>query len=143
MSLSTADGPILTGRNNLGQFAPGNGGRQPGARNRVSRTSLKAVTDLFNEAVAVLRARLADNDLRAAEIVLAHVLPAKAHGRTIEFGDDVSAATIEAAMIEGAITPAEAQIAASALEKLKSVRDFDEIERRIEELEEALAERRK
>lgn len=133
----------LTARNTLGQFAPGNGGRPVGSRNKVSRATLKAVTDLFSEAVMVLRNRLADNDLRAAEIVLAHVLPSKAHGRTIEFGEDVSPATIEAALADGTITPAEAQTAASALEKLQSVRDFDDLHRRIEELEQALAERRK
>jgi hypothetical protein len=124
--------PILTARNTLGQFAHGNGGRPAGARNKVSRENLKAVTDLFSEAVMVLKIRLGENDLRAAEIVLAHILPSKAHGRTIEFGDDVSPSTIEAAMADGSITPAEAQTAAAALEKLQTVRDVDDLKLRIE-----------
>lgn len=133
---------ILTGRDTTGRFAPGNGGRPLGSRNKVSRATLKAVTDLFSEAVMVLKYRLAENDLRAAELVLAHVLPSKGQGRTIEFGDDVSPATIEAALADGSITPQEAQTAAAALEKLQQVRDLGDLSARVAELEAVLAAKR-
>lgn len=134
--------PIISadsGRDALGRFGPGNPGRKPGSRNAVSRATLKAVTDLFSEAVMVLRNRLAEGDLNAAKIVLNIVLP---KDRPIEFGDDVSPATIEAAMADGSITPQEAYAAAQSLEKLQAVRDFDDLQRRVDELEQALAERR-
>lgn len=86
----------------------------------------------------VLKNRLAENDLNAAKIVLNIVLP---KDRPIEFGEDISPATIEAALADGSITPQEAYAAAQSLEKLQSVRDFDDLQRRIEELEQALADR--
>lgn len=131
--------PADNGRDARGRFGPGNPGRKPGSRNAVSRATLKAVTDLFSEAVMVLRNKLAEGDLNAAKIVLNIVLP---KDRPIEFGDDISPATIEAALADGSITPQEAYAAAQSLEKLQSVRDFDDLQRRVEEMEQALAERR-
>ncbi len=93
------DQPIIPvdngGRDTLGRFAsgPGNTGRPRNSRNAVSRATIKAVTDLFSEAVMVLRTKLAEGDLNAAKIVLAIVLP---KDRPIEFGEDISPATIEA-----------------------------------------------
>ena len=135
--------PVDNGaRDTLGRFAsgPGNTGRPRNSRNAVSRTTIKAVTDLFSEAVMVLKNRLAENDLNAAKIVLNIVLP---KDRPIEFGEDISPATIEAALADGSITPQEAYAAAQSLEKLQSVRDFEDLQRRVEELEQALAERHK
>lgn len=126
------------GRDALGRFGQGNPGRKPGSRNEVSRATIKAVTDLFSAAVMVLKSRLAENDLAAAKIVLGIVLP---KDRLVEFGEDISPAAIEAALADGAITPQEAYNAAQSLEKLKAVRDFDELQRRVEEMEQALSER--
>ena len=140
------DQPIIPvdngGRDTLGRFAsgPGNTGRPRNSRNAVSRATIKAVTDLFSEAVMVLRTKLAEGDLNAAKIVLAIVLP---KDRPIEFGEDISPATIEAALADGSITPQEAYAAAQSLEKLQAVRDFDDLQRRVEEMEQALADRRK
>lgn len=140
------DQPIIPvdngGRDTLGRFAsgPGNTGRPRNSRNAVSRATIKAVTDLFSEAVMVLKMRLAENDLNAAKIVLNIVLP---KDRPIEFGEDISPATIEAALADGSITPQEAYAAAQSLEKLQAVRDFDDLQRRVEEMEQALADRRK
>jgi hypothetical protein len=140
------DQPIIPvdngGRDNLGRFAggPGNTGRPRNSRNAVSRATIKAVTDLFSEAVMVLKNRLAENDLNAAKIVLNIVLP---KDRPIEFGEDISPATIEAALADGSITPQEAYAAAQSLEKLQQVRDWDDLQRRVQELEQALAERRR
>lgn len=122
-----------------GKFLPGSGGRPIGARNKTSKAAVKAVTDMFSEAVAVLRKRLSENDLAAAKIVLDVVLPKG--NRVIEFGEDISPATIEAALADGAITPAEAQTAAAALEKLQNVRDVADLVMRVEELEAVLASR--
>lgn len=127
---------VDNGRDVLGRFGPGNPGRKPGSRNAVSRATIKAVTDLANEAVIVLKNKLAENDLNAAKIVLAIVLP---KDRPIEFGEEISPTTIEAALAEGSITPQEAYAAAQSLEKLQAVRDFDDLQRRIEEMEKALA----
>lgn len=135
--------PVINGgRDTLGRFAsgPGNTGRPRNSRNAVSRATIKAVTDLFSEAVMVLKTRLAEKDLAAAKIVLSIVLP---KDRPIEFGEDISPATIEAALADGSITPQEAYVAAQSLEKLQSVRDFDDLQRRVEELEQTLAEHRK
>lgn len=128
------------GRDALGRFGPGNPGRKPGSRNAVSRATIKTITDLFSEAVTVLKSRLADGDLNAAKIVLNIVLP---KDRPIEFGEDISPATIEAALADGSITPQEAYAAAQSLEKLQAIRDFDDLQRRVEEMEKSLAERRK
>ena len=128
--------PISTGRDALGRFGQGNGGRPPGSRNKASRAALEAVTELFGEAVAVLKVRLSEHDLRAASIVLGVVLP---KDRPIEFGQDVSPATVEAALADGAITPSEAQVVAAALEKLQQVRDLGDLAARVSELEVALA----
>lgn len=140
------DQPIIPvdngGRDAFGRFAsgPGNTGRPRNSRNTVSRATIKAVTDLFSEAVMVLRKRLSENDLNAAKIILSIVLP---KDRPIEFGEDISPATIEAALADGSITPQEAYAAAQSLEKLQAVRDFDDLQRRVEEMERALAEHRK
>lgn len=131
--------PVDNGaRDTLGRFAsgPGNTGRPRNSRNAVSRATIKAVTDLFSEAVMVLKNRLAENDLNAAKIVLSIVLP---KDRPIEFGEDISPATIEAALADGSITPQEAYAAAQSLEKLQSVRDVADLLLRVEELEAALA----
>lgn len=128
------------GRDALGRFGPNNPGRKPGSRNAVSRRTIAKVTDLFDDAVMVLRRKLAEGDLNAAKIVLNIVLP---KDRPIEFGDDISPATIEAALADGSITPQEAYAAAQSLEKLQTVRDFDDLQRRLDELETAVAEHRK
>lgn len=127
----------LAERDQLGRFTPGNGGRPLGARNKTSRAAIMAVTALFDDALNVLRTRLSAGDLAAAKIVLESVLPK--NGRAIDFGCDVSPNSIEAALASGAITPAEAQTAANALEKLAGVRDLADLAKRVEELEAALA----
>lgn len=121
-----------------GKFLPGSGGRPPGTRNRASKARLTAVTDLFSESVAVLKKRLSEGDLTAARIVLDVCLP---KNRAVEFGDDVSPATIEAALADGTITPNEALTAAQALEKIANVRDVADLVARVEELEAVLSAR--
>ena len=118
-------------RDHRGRFGPGNPGRKPGSRNRNALGTLSALGELSSKAIAVLSRKLDSGDLRAAAIVLKHVLP---EGRPIELPSSDPNAWADA-MAEGLISPEEASKAATALGKLKDVAEISDLRCRLDELE--------
>lgn len=122
-----------------GGFQPGNPGRVPGSKNRLSRETLNAVQGLASEAIAALRLRLTAGDMRAVELVLEHCLP---KGRTIDL-QSTDPYTIADAMAAGDISPDEAARMATVVDKLKSIEEVESLRTRLEDVEAELAKARK
>lgn len=127
--------PISTDRDALGRFGPGNGGRMPGSRNKVSSAAMQAIKDMSSEALSALRARIQAGDMQAIAFCLDRILP---KGRTVElFSTDPLA--ISDAVANGDLTTAEAKDLAAALAKLRDLAELDDLKTRIDELERAVA----
>lgn len=131
---------FTAGRDASGRWTGGNPGRPRGSRNKVSKDALAAVKALSDDAIEVVKARLAAGDLRAAEFVLSHVLPKGA--RTVEL-DAPDAGAIAIALAEGEITPDEAAQVAATLARLADIEAVAELAARLDELEQAVAAGRK
>lgn len=128
-SFTVVDG----GRDANGRFTSGAGniGRVPGSRNRVSNEALKAVRDMKDDAIAILREKLIARDWNAVLFVLERTLP---KGRMIEL-DAATPAAITDALITGQLTSEEAKHLATVLEKIASIAAVDELRERIAALE--------
>ena len=95
-----------------------------------------AVASLFPKALEILRERLeVAGDWGAARLVLEAVLP---KGRPVAIGADCSPETVERAMANGTISPAEAAAIAAAMKSLREVREMDVLTLRVQNLERAL-----
>lgn len=127
-------------RRNDGTFAPGHGGRPRNTKNKVSRDALAAVQSLSSLAVMRLRERIEAGDMAAIKLCLEYTLPRG--GRAIEL-DTTNPSEWADALAHGEVSPAEAATASQALAKLTEIAELDELRKRIDELEGALAERRK
>ena len=135
------------GRNDRGQFRPGNRanprGRPNGSRNRASLL-LDRLAE--SDAEAILQTVLdaaRGGDLKAAEIVLSRVWPAR-KGRPVRLAlppltsvQDVpgAMAALLAAAAEGTLTPDEAGALASVVDACRKAHELVDIERRLAALE--------
>lgn len=129
------------GRDALGRFGPGNPGKPVGARskNQVSRAALTAVQGLSSLAILKLRERIDAGDMQAIRLCLEFTLPR--NGRAIEL-DSADPSAWADALAHGEISPDEAARAAQALAKLSDVAEMEDLRKRLDELETALADRR-
>lgn len=132
----TTDNERPTSANHLpnGQFAPGNPGRPKGVKNKLSIETLRGVQSMMPDAVAMLRAKIAQGDLQAILYVLSHSIP---KGRTVEL-DGVTPNDIASMLVNGELTTSEARDIAVTLSKLAEVGEIAEIRSKIEQLEKLL-----
>ncbi|RUV62628.1 hypothetical protein EOA64_11355, partial [Mesorhizobium sp. M1A.F.Ca.IN.022.02.1.1] len=100
-----------------GRFAPGNPGRKPGSKNKISNEALTAIKSMKDVAIEQLRSKLERGDWDAITFILERILP---KGRSVEL-DDTSPATIATALAEGHLTPDETRSIAMALKSLQDV----------------------
>lgn len=119
-------------------FLPGNPGRLPGSKNRISNAALSAVKSMSDDAIVVLRQKLAEGDWQAVLFVLDRVLP---KGRSVEL-EGVSPSSIASQLVNGEITTSEAKDIAITLSKLAEVGEIAEIRTKIEALEKILSDAR-
>lgn len=124
-------GQITDGRKPNGQFAPGNGGRPKGSRNKLNRQMLEAVGELTSLSVKVLRDALDQGNVKAAFYVLDRYLPSE---RLIEVQSSEATAWADA-LANGDCTPSEAAKAATALKTLADASEVKELQARLDELE--------
>ncbi len=144
--MTTANGSKIAKKTRGRPFAPGNPGgpgRPEGSRNRATVLLDKIASA---DAEGVLRRTVEaakGGDLRAADIILARVWPAR-KGRpvsislpAIETAADVSAAigAVVTAAASGEITPDEAQTLAGVLEMKRRAVETHDLEQRIAALE--------
>lgn len=138
MTVSEAEKSVPRGPG--GKFMPGHHiGRPRGSKNSINSSVLDALGNLTSNAVAVLREKLIEKDLKAAFFVLTRFLPAE---RLIA-ADSTDAMAWADALAAGEITPTEAGKAASAL---KVIADTDEVRMlrdRLDEIEALIAATRK
>jgi hypothetical protein len=126
------------GRDRQGRFASGNAGRPFGATAKHSRTLMQLVQSMGNRAVQNLSDALDEKAQWATTLVLRYCLPAN---RVVEmYGAEPE--DIKQALISGDLSPDESKAIASAIEKLKSVSDIDDLRSRLSELEAMLADNR-
>ncbi|TJV67891.1 MAG: hypothetical protein E5X76_32020 [Mesorhizobium sp.] len=118
-----------------GRFAPGNPGRKPGSKNRVSTEAIAAIKDMKDEAIEQLRTKLRRGDWDALSFVLERIV---GKGRVVELDGDMSPDTIAAAFSEGLLTPVEAKDIATALARLSEVGEIAELRAKLDELEKRL-----
>lgn len=118
-----------------GRFAPGNPGRKPGSKNKVSNEALTAIKSMKDVAIEQLRSKLERGDWDAITFILERILP---KGRSVEL-DDTSPATIATALAEGHLTPDETRSIATALKSLQDVTELAEIRAKLDELEKLLS----
>lgn len=128
------------GRDAMGRFGAGNPGRPRGSKNQVSRTALAAVQNLSNLAILKLRERIEGGDMAAIRLTLEYTLPRA--GRTIDL-ETTDPLAVADALAMGDITPDEADKIASAYGKLQSIHEIEDLRKRVDEMETAIAERRR
>lgn len=122
-----------------GQFLPGSGGRPKGAVAKQSRTLLAQVKAMGPDAVQKLWEAVMSDQRWAIELVLSHVLP---RDRALEW-QGVQPDDIREAIRAGDIGSDEAARLATALAKISEIEDIATIRDRLDELETAVADRRK
>ncbi|MBR1143687.1 hypothetical protein [Bradyrhizobium sp. AUGA SZCCT0431] len=125
---------ILNGdRDEKGRWLRGPG-RPLGSKNKQSSDLMKAVRAMGNRAVANLSDALDAKEQWATTLVLRYCLP---NARTQEMhGADPD--DIKEAFLAGDISADEMKAIATAIEKLKSVADIDDLRNRLSELEQLL-----
>ncbi|MER9312041.1 hypothetical protein NKI51_22420 [Mesorhizobium australicum] len=117
-----------------GRFAPGNPGRVPGSKNKISNEAIAAIKDMKDEAITQLRERLIAGDWDAVTFVLERILP---KGRAVEL-TDTSPSSIATALADGSISPDEARSIATALARLNEIGELADIRAKLEQLEKLL-----
>ncbi|MER9854537.1 MULTISPECIES: hypothetical protein [unclassified Mesorhizobium] len=117
-----------------GRFAPGNPGRVPGSKNKISNEAIAAIKDMKDEAITQLREKLIAGDWDAVTFVLERILP---KGRTVEL-TDTSPSSIATALANGEIGPDEARSIATALARLNEIGELADIRAKLEQLEKLL-----
>lgn len=114
-----------------GRFAPGNGGRPKGTRNKITREAIEGIKSLKDVAFVSLAAAVAAGELPAVIYVLDRLLP---KGRTIEL-EGATPEDIVKALTSAEITTIEAKDIANTLAKLKNIDEIETLKERLEELE--------
>ena len=120
-----------SGRLPNGTFGPGNSGRPKGSKSAFNKQVLDALGDLTSHAMAVLKERLNQNDLKAATFILQRYLP---EHRLTDVGSTDPTAWADA-MADGSITVSEAGKAAQALKSLADAGEVKELRARLDEIE--------
>ena len=144
MSDPSNNGPKSVGKDT--RFAPGNPGgpgRPQGSRNNATLALDQLADGEADEILATVVAKARDGDLKAAELVLARVWPARKGRRvslelpTVETAHDIANAisAVLEAIKNGEITPDEAAVIASVLETKRKALETFELEQRIQKLE--------
>lgn len=120
-----------------GRFAPGNPGKPKGARTKFSQATLQEIVNLKDDAVQVLKNRLAANDGDAARWILERIV-----GRNARFVEisGVSPGEIAQDVTDGALTVDEAKDLSLAVSRLTQVEKVEELERQFEELKRLIKE---
>jgi hypothetical protein len=137
-------------RDSNGHFAPGNRGGPGRPRSAISRSAvaLDAMgADVGKKIVQVMVDRALDGDMRAADLLLSRIWPAR-RGRPVEIDamplkalpDYVAAATdVANAVMRGEMTPHEGQALSRVLDtQIRSI-DATDVELRLREVDEAVA----
>lgn len=135
-NLAVIHGKSTGAKDERGRFVsgPANTGRPVGARNRQSAELMKIVRAMGNRAAANLSDALDAKEQWATTLVLRYCLPSS---RTQEMhGADPE--DIKEAFVAGDISADEMKAIATAIEKLKSVADIDDLRNRLGELEQLL-----
>ncbi|MCA6120342.1 hypothetical protein J6500_00260 [Bradyrhizobium sp. WSM 1704] len=135
-NLSVIHGKSTVAKDERGRFVsgPANTGRPVGSRNKQSAELMKIVRAMGNRAAANLSDALDAKEQWATTLVLRYCLPS---ARTQEMhGADPE--DIKEAFIAGDISADEMKAIATAIEKLKSVADIDDLRNRLSELEQLL-----
>ncbi|WP_445216187.1 hypothetical protein ACKWRH_28255 [Bradyrhizobium sp. Pa8] len=129
-------GKSSVAKDERGRFVsgPGNTGRPRGSRNKQSAELMKVVRAMGNRAVANLSDALDAKEQWATTLVLRYCLPS---ARTQEM-HGAEPEDIKEAFIAGDISADEMKAIATAIEKLKSVADIDDLRDRLGELEQFL-----
>lgn len=119
-------------RDATGRFVPGHSiGRPKGSKSAFNKQVLTALGDLTSQAMAVLKQRLNDNDLKAATFILQRFLP---EHRLTDVGSTDPTAWADA-MADGSITVSEAGKAAQALKTIADAGEVKELRARLDEIE--------
>lgn len=138
MTLPEAPNSALRGPG--GKFLPGHGmGRPKGSRNALNTAVLDNLADLTSGAIAVLRDKLSQGDLRAATYVLDRFTPSE---RAVALGT-TDPASVADALADGLITPGEAAKVAGTLKVIAEAHEVKELRARLDEIETLIAAGRK
>lgn len=108
------------------------GGRPIGTKNKLTKRSTRAITDLHDLAFLKLAELLNAGHPATVEFVVRNLLPTG--GRAVQL-DDLSASGLTEAIAEGAVSPSEAKSLASTIAALKSIAEIDAIAERLAALE--------
>lgn len=119
---------------NKGHFKPGNPGRPRGAKGRTKRAITTALQNRTDAALAALDALIEARSEKAILYVLQRNLP---KDRAIEL-HGMDPEDIEAALMDGSISPDEGRTLVQTLTALKQLRDLNDLEARLKRLEQVL-----
>lgn len=114
-----------------GRFTSGNPGKPKGARTKFSQETLQEIVNLKDDAVAVLKNRLAANDGDAAKWILERIVGKNA--RFVELSG-VTPDAIGQDLMDGALTVEETKDLSLAISRLVQVEKIADLERKLEEL---------
>ena len=114
-----------------GKFVAGNPGRPKGAKTKFSQATLREIANLKDDALQVLKNRLAADDGDAAKWVLERVIGKNA--RFVELSG-VSPGSIGDDLMDGSLTVDEAKDLALAISRLMQAEKLERLELEIAEL---------
>ena len=111
------------------------GGRPVGSRNKITKKSARAITDLHDLAFKKLKELLEAGHPGITEFVIRSLLPTG--GRAVQL-DSLDVDSLLDATANGVISPAELRQLASAIEKIRNVESLDKLADRLAEVERLL-----
>lgn len=111
------------------------GGRPVGTRNKLTKKSARAITELHDLAFQRLTDLLNAGHPGIVEFTVRSLLPTG--GRTVQL-DDLSAAGLMDAVAGGVISPAELRLIAAGIEKIRNVQELESMNQRMTEIERLL-----
>ena len=117
-----------------GTFGPGNPGKPRGARHRASKAEIEALRSRSDRMWALVDQKLSEGCTKTLLFLLARILP---DSRTVDL-DTSDPAAMAGAVVDGSLSPVEANRISQSLKHLREIEQVDAIAARLSEIERLL-----
>lgn len=121
-------------RNSNGQFGKGNPGKPKGARHRASKAEIERLRERSETMWRLVDQKLAEGCVKTLLFLLTRLLP---DARTVEL-DTTDPGALADAVLDGSLSPGEANKLALSVAKLKEVETVDAMRERLDAIERLL-----
>lgn len=122
-----------------GTFGPGNPGKPKGARHRASKAEIERLRSRSERMWALVDQKLSEGCTKTLLFLLARILP---DSRTVDL-DTSDPAEMAEAVVDGSLSPVEANRISQSLKHLREIEQVDELRGRLDEIEALLLSQRR